>query len=190
VVCFVLAAGPITGVGAQEEQAREYRVLAEESTVGFTIRHLGIDNVFGEFSRFDGMIRLGEAPTTLEIRGTVEVSSIDTGNGARDRLLMNDNYFFAERFPTIEYRSVRFEPAEDRSREGWDVVSGRLVGRLRIRDVERRLRLPTTIQRGESGRIRIEMRGSFDRNDFGVTGGFGSAAIADTVNVRVDLVGE
>jgi len=165
------------------QDTRTYVVDREASTVGFTIDHFGVSEVFGEFDEFSGEIAYGGAPQSLDVTGRVIVESVDTGIGARDRTLMGEAYFHEAEYPEIRFRTIGIErTGRSEGRSGYV-----LVGELGIRAEEREVRLPVTVERREEA-LEIGIRGSFDRNDFEVRGGFGSAAIGDIVGVRVDLV--
>jgi polyisoprenoid-binding protein YceI len=179
----VLAAGLLVAVsgalGAQDGERRSYTVDRGRSTVGFTIAHFGVSEVFGEFREFSGEITYAGSPASLEVTGRVVVSSVDTGIRARDRALMGESYFNEERYPEIRFRTLGVETG---------TAGPVLVGELRIRSVVREVRLPVSVERVEPEVLEIAIRGAFDRNAFNVRGGFGSAAIGDEVGVRVDLV--
>lgn len=166
-------------LGAQEEERRSYTVDRAQSTVGFTIAHFGVSEVFGEFREFSGEITYAGSPASLGITGRVVVSSVDTGIRARDRALMGESYFNEQQYPEIRFRTVDVETG---------TAGPVLLGELRIRSVTREVRLPVSVEGAGPDTLEIAIRGSFDRNTFNVRGGVGSAAIGDEVSVRVDLV--
>jgi polyisoprenoid-binding protein YceI len=114
--------------------AQRYEIDTAHSNVDFVVRHLGVTNVRGQFTRFSGHIMLDEADVT---RSTVDVvidaTSIDTRNGRRDDHLRSEDFFEVERFPELHFRGRGVE------REGSGHV---LVGDLTIRDVTREVRIP------------------------------------------------
>lgn len=183
-VVFALAVliGGSPRLSAQE--AGPYIVDRESSTVGFTISHFGVSEVYGEFREFTGSVSYHASPLSVDITGSVAVASIDTGIAARDRVLMRRPYFDQEQYPEITFRTLRIEDSAAGS-SGEPMI---LVGELGIRSVVRELRLPLTVEAEASEAVTISLRGSFDRNDFGVRGGLGSAAIGDQVDLRIDLV--
>jgi polyisoprenoid-binding protein YceI len=184
-LAVVLLAG--SGVRVPAQQVRSFSIDREASTVGFTISHFRVSEVFGEFREFTGEIAYGGSPASFDVSGRVVVSSIDTGIDARDRALMGESYFNESQYPELRFRTLRVEPGSPG--EGGSASSEAvLVGELRIRSVTRELRFPVRIDRPGPETIEISIRGSFDRNTFNVRGGFGSAAIGDEVGVRVDLV--
>ncbi len=82
------------------------------SHTSFTIRHLVISNVRGEFTKFAGAVKLDEkdlAKSSVEV--TLEAASIDTGIPDRDKHLKSADFFDVEKFPTITFKSTKIEPA-------------------------------------------------------------------------------
>ena len=66
----------------QSIPAGTYNVDPAHSSVGFEVRHMGIATVRGAFRKFEGSVdATGEAPV---LQGSVDVSSIDTGEANRD----------------------------------------------------------------------------------------------------------
>src|SRR6267142_1050591 len=61
-----------------------WAVDTNHSSIGFTIRHLGVSKVRGRFTRFDAEVVIGETLDTTTVSATVDVASIDTANADRD----------------------------------------------------------------------------------------------------------
>ncbi len=75
------------------------------STIGFQVRHL-FSNVPGKFDDFEGSITFDEAnPEQSSVDVTIKTTSIDTGVKMRDDDLRSANFFNAEQFPTITFKS-------------------------------------------------------------------------------------
>ena len=82
------------------------------STVGFSVRHMMVSNVHGEFAKFSGKIYVdGKDFTKARVEVTIDASSISTHNDGRDKDLRSTNFFDAEKFPTLEFKSKRVEQA-------------------------------------------------------------------------------
>ena len=75
------------------------------SDVGFVIRHLMISKVKGHFTSFEGRIVTAEDPLRSEVAATIDMTSIDTANAARDEHLRTADFFEVEKYPTMSYRS-------------------------------------------------------------------------------------
>jgi len=77
------------------------------SSVNFTVRHLGISKVNGNFKDFDAIIYADKNTGKLtSFEGTVKVSSVNTGISKRDDHLKADDFFSANKFPDMKMKSV------------------------------------------------------------------------------------
>ena len=81
------------------------------SSIGFTIRHLGVSKVRGRFTRFDADVVVGETLDTTSVRATVDVSSIDTANADRDAHVLSPDLLDVARRPTMVFRSTSVKGA-------------------------------------------------------------------------------
>lgn len=98
------------------------------SEIGFKVKHMMITNVSGSFEKFDAKVETEDDDfTTADVEFTAEVSSITTHNTDRDNHLRSDDFFAAEKFPELKFKSTRIEKKGDE-----DYV---LHGDLTIRDV-------------------------------------------------------
>lgn len=91
--------------------AAEYTVDVAHSTVGFTVPILnGLSKVKGKFSDFTATINYDEAnPTKSSVNAVIKVASVDTGIAARDKHLLTADFFDAEKFPEITFKSSSVE---------------------------------------------------------------------------------
>ena len=105
--------------------------------------------------------------------------------GARDRHLRSEDYFNAERYPRILYRSTGVY------HEGNTPM---LQGEIEIRGIRRRLDvridINATADREPVETVRITAGGSVNRKTFQLAGpSMLDRLIGDTVTIAVDLVG-
>jgi polyisoprenoid-binding protein YceI len=134
---------------------------------GFTVKHMMIANVTGVFEVTRGTIeyRPGD-PGSVKADITIESRSVNTRIGRRDDDLRSDNFFSAEKFPTLAFRSRRVQNVRA---EGFD-----LVGDLTIRDVTREVVLkvdgPTAPIKDPQGNRRVGATAStrINRKDLGI----------------------
>jgi polyisoprenoid-binding protein YceI len=134
---------------------------------GFTVKHMMITNVTGVFELTKGTIEYkpGE-PGSVKADITIESKSVNTRIGRRDDDLRSDNFFSAEKFPTLTFRSKRVQNVRA---EGFD-----LVGDLTIRDVTREVVLkvegPSAPIRDPQGNRRVGANATttINRKDFGI----------------------
>lgn len=109
------------------------------SIAEFSARHMMVSTVKGRFRALRGTIRLDEAhPEKSSVEASIDVASIDTGEAQRDAHLRSDDFFNAEQFPTLSFRSTH---VQRKSEEEW-LISGELT----IRDVTREVTLATEFE--------------------------------------------
>lgn len=98
------------------------------SEIGFKVKHMMITNVSGSFEKFETKVETEEDDfATADIEFTADVSSITTNNTDRDNHLRSDDFFAAEKFPELKFKSTKIEKKGDE-----EYV---LHGDLTIRDV-------------------------------------------------------
>ncbi len=100
---LILALAPIV-------QAATYELDTSHSSVGFTIRHMVISKVKGEFDRFEGSFEFElDKPEAWSVEASVDANSINTKNEKRDEHLRSDDFLNVAEFPTLSFRSIRVE---------------------------------------------------------------------------------
>jgi polyisoprenoid-binding protein YceI len=108
---FVLSAAAILLAGPA--LAETYTVDAEHSSVNFSVRHL-VSRTAGRFNDFSGTIKYDPVhaeKTSAEI--AIQVSSLDTDNEKRDGHLRSADFFNAEEFATITFKSTKAKVKDD-----------------------------------------------------------------------------
>lgn len=122
-----------TSVNAQSK----WNVDASHSNVKFSVSHLVVSEVEGSFRKFDGTI---DAPTddfnNASINFTVDVASINTDNEKRDEHLKSDDFFNAEKYPKMVFKSTSFKKGKGNNYT--------LEGNLTIRDVTKKVKFNVT----------------------------------------------
>jgi len=101
---FIASFALTTMVASNDVLAKsvKWKIDAMHTEVGFSVRHLGISKVKGEFSKYDGTITADAETGRLDgFTVSVDVSSIDTGVEKRDHHLQSDDFFGAEKFPKM-----------------------------------------------------------------------------------------
>ena len=158
------------------------------SEVSFTVRHLAISKVRGEFKKFDVTAVTAENPADSVFTVSIDVASIDTNQPDRDNHLRTGDFFLVEEHPTIDFVSTGVRT------DGDDFL---LDGDLTVRGVTK----PVTIKGEFNGIIPTDPFGltragasgslKLNRKDFGVnwnaaleTGGF---MLADDVNINLEV---
>lgn len=104
------------------------------SKVGFTVSHLVITDVDGFFKEYDAKVTTkGDDFSTAAVEFTINTGSIFTDNEGRDKHLRSDDFFNAEKFPKMTFKSKAMKKVSDNKYK--------LVGDFTIRDVTKEVEL-------------------------------------------------
>ncbi|PZU39488.1 MAG: polyisoprenoid-binding protein [Microbacterium sp.] len=76
------------------------------SEVTFSVRHMMISKVRGTFGVKSATLVAPENPLEAEVTASVDVASIDTKDENRDQHLRSADFFDAETYPTMDFRST------------------------------------------------------------------------------------
>jgi len=167
----------------------KWNIDGAHSSVQFSIRHMVIAKVRGRFAKFQGAIDLDEQTMTKSaLDVTIDAASIDTGVEQRDTHLRSADFFDAEKFPTLRYRSKSVEQL------GADHY--RVVGELTIRDATREV--PLDVEFGGRAkdpygneRVGFTARATIDRKDFGLKWNqaleAGGVLVGEKVEIELDV---
>ena len=178
-------------VAVQSPAARTtWTIDPAHSNVEFAVRHLMISTVKGRFTDVTGTVVLDEAdPAGSSADIVVNVASIDTREAQRDAHLRSADFFEAEAYPTITFRSRK-------------VVAGglsdafALVGDLTIHGVTREVTLSVTAEGRNKDpwgnqRAGYSATTKIKRSDFGLTWNqlleTGGLAVSDEVRISLDV---
>lgn len=150
-----------------------WRVDSSQSTVAWSVKHLGVSTVQGFFEAFEGELEDGRAA------GSVASGSVRTDEQQRDEFVRSDEFLGADRFPLM-----RFEGAGD--------AEGALVGELTIRETTLPLRLEVERRSASDEQIELTLRGAVRRRAYGLRfhQGMGAAdrTVSDEVELELELV--
>lgn len=166
-----------------------WKIDSAHSQIQFSVRHMMISKVRGEFADFGGTIDFDEDnPKATTVHVEIDAASIDTGVEDRDNHLRSEDFLHVEEYPTITFESKRVEVTGDRS--------ARLVGDLTIRGRSREVALDVELQgiaKSPWGNYSagFSASGSFNRKQWGLewnqaleTGG---VLVGDKVNVEIEV---
>jgi polyisoprenoid-binding protein YceI len=143
-----------------------YDIDGAHTSVEFVGRHLMITKVRGRFSDVTGRITIGEEPEDSHVEVEIASASLSSGNTDRDAHLRSPEFFDAERYPAITFRSTAVRALPDAT---WE-----LVGDLTVRDVTRLVTLQVDFDGADISpfgdeRIGFSAATDLDREDFGLT---------------------
>ncbi|MFE4370656.1 YceI family protein [Streptomyces sp. NPDC056835] len=167
----------------------EYTIDPAHSTISFTVRHAMVTNVRGTFTEHEGSLSLdGTDPTASSALIEVAIASVDTGIADRDGHLRSADFFDAETFPKMSFRSTAVEQL--------DAETYRLTGDLSIKDVTRPLTIDLEFNGSATdvyGNERVGFEGSATilRSDWGLTWNAaletGGVMVSDKVKLSFDI---
>jgi polyisoprenoid-binding protein YceI len=83
------------------------------SDVAFSVRHMMVSKVRGNFRNFSGTIVTGENPLESSVTAEIDLNSIDTNNEQRDNHVRSADFFDVEKFPTMTYKSTSVSGSGD-----------------------------------------------------------------------------
>lgn len=131
------------------------------SKIKFTIKNAGIA-VDGKFKTFTADIKFDpEHLDKSQIEGSIDVNSIDTGIGSRDKHLRSDDYFDVPKYPKITFKSEQIFKYE-----GNYVARGKLT----IKNVTKELLIPIHFTPKEGNKAHFKSTILLNRIDYGVGG--------------------
>src|SRR5258708_6716978 len=168
--------------------AAEYTIDSAHSSAVFSVRHMMVSNVKGQFSKMTGKVSYDpKHVATTKVEATIEVASIDTREPKRDAHLKSSDFFDLEKFPTMSFRSTKAWKEGDRIK---------LAGDLTIHGVTKAvtfdLETPSPeVKMPDGARTGASATAVISRKDFGLTWNklieSGGAVVGDTVSITLDI---
>jgi len=166
-----------------------WQIDSAHSQIQFSVRHMMISNVRGRFENFTGVVEFNEQDLTQsKVDVQIEAASVNTREAQRDGHLKSPDFFNADKYPYLTFKSRRIEKT--------DATHGRVVGDLTIRDVTKEVVLNVeyagqakspwgTTSAGFSATTKI------NRKDWGLTWNqtleTGGVLVGDEISVNIDL---
>jgi polyisoprenoid-binding protein YceI len=143
-----------------------YTIDPMHTTVEFIGRHLMITKVRGRFTAVSGTITIAEEPEKSHVEVDIDVASVDTGIPDRDTHLKSPDFFDADKYPKITFKSTAVEAGKSGT---WNVT-----GDLTVRDVARPITLEVDFDGASASpfgdeRIAFSAATEVDREDWGLT---------------------
>ena len=183
-------AAALACAGQAAAQPATWTIDPGHSSAQFSVRHMVVANVRGEFDGPAGTVVYDPAdPASLKIDVAIATKTINTRNPDRDKDLKSDLFFDVAKYPTMTFKSTHAEAAG----------AGRLkvTGNLTIKGVTKEVTLdvagPTSEIKDIWGERRIGATATttIDRREFGLTYNRvlegGGAVVGDSVSVTIDL---
>jgi len=171
--------------------AANYEIDPAHSSVNFQVKHLAISKVNGTFGSFAGTFSFSEGePESWRAEATIQIASVDTGNNDRDDHLRTGDFFDAEQFPTMTFKSTGVKMA--------NASEGQLRGELTMHGVTKPVTLDlefngTVTDPWGNERAGFSLAGKIKRKEWGLTYNnaleSGGLVIGEDVKISLDIEG-
>lgn len=180
----------MTTLAVPQTSVSTWTIDPAHSVAEFKVKHMMISNVKGQFTGVSGNLSLDESDVTnSKIEATIDAASINTREAQRDAHLKSSDFFDAEKFPTLRFKSTRV----DRKGEDELEVEGELTIHGVTRDVRFAVEGPTAPGKDPWGNTRVGISATtkINRKDYGLawnaaleTGGF---LVGEDVTITLDI---
>ena len=164
--------------------ADTFQLDGAHSQASFTVKHLLISDVRGEFGKTEGVVVLDEAdPSRSRVEATIDAATVNTRDEKRDAHLKGADFFDVAKFPAITFKSTKVE------RAGAGAL--KVTGDLTIKGVTKPVVLDVTGPTAEikdpwgNAKRGVSATTQINRKDFGVSYG-PDAVVSDLVKIQID----
>ena len=170
--------------------SQEYAIDPAHTRAHFSVRHMMISNVKGEFTRVSGKVVLDPAVLAQShVEAVIDASSLQTGDEQRDAHLKSADFLDVANHPEIRFVSKHIELAG----EGEHLVKGNLTIRGVTKLVTLKVEGPTAEFKDPWGSLRVGATATtkIDRKDFGLVWNValeaGGILVGETVSITIDV---
>ena len=185
-VLTTLAALSLLATGAVAETT--YNVDTPHTQIHFTVAHLVVFKVRGNFNTFNGSIVAdAESQKLISAEATIQAASINTRDDKRDAHLRSADFFAVDEFPEITFKTKKVTGSGDNIT---------VIGDLTIKDITKEVVLTggfagTATDPWGNQRAGFEATGEIDRKDFGLTWNkaleAGGVMVGDKVTLGLEI---
>jgi polyisoprenoid-binding protein YceI len=178
---------------ALRAQAVSWRIDPLHSSAQFSVRHMMISTVRGQFGGVKGTMTYDpKNPAASSVVATIDCTTVNTGEPKRDADLKSAEFFDVKRYPVMTFKSKKVVSA------GPDKLT--VTGDLTINAITRQVVLdvdgPTAPVKDTQGREKIGVSGltKVSRKEFGILYNpimeSGGVAVSDsvTINLEIELI--
>jgi polyisoprenoid-binding protein YceI len=170
-------------------QAVQYEIDPVHSSAQFSVRHLMISNVRGEFAKVTGTVVYDpKNPKASSVEATIDATSINTHEPKRDDQLKSPDFFDVAKYPTLSFKSTKVEPA--------GAGKLRVTGDLTLHGVTKQVVLEVEgpspeVKMGPNLKSGASASTTIDRRDFGLTWNRvlegGGLVVGDEVKITLEI---
>jgi polyisoprenoid-binding protein YceI len=179
-----------TTVATPQAVTTTWNIDPVHSVAEFKVKHMMISNVKGQFTRVKGTLTINETDLTQShVEAEIEAASINTRDDQRDTHLKSADFFHAEKFPSLSFKSTRITRVTD----GELKVAGDLTIHGVTRNVVFDIEGPTPPGKDPWGNTRrgLSATTKINRSDFGLTWNAaletGGILVGDEITITLDV---
>jgi len=160
-----------------------WKVDGAHSNINFTVTHLLISEVTGNFQTFEILAIADDSFNNPEFNVTIQTTSINTNNERRDNDLRSERFFNAEMFPIIQFKSTDIEKTSENTFK----LSGDFTmhGITKSITLDGKLNGIITDRRSQKLKAGLKFSGILKRSDFEVGGSM--TPVSDEVEITINL---
>ena len=170
--------------GAQA-QTSTWTIDSAHSSVEFHIRHLGVSNVHGTITGIKGTVVFDDKNIEKSsVTATMDTTTVNTANDARDKHLKSPDFFDVAQFATISFKSTAVTKTGGKLQ---------LVGDLTLNGVTKPVTLdldgPAPPMTQKNGKVvsGFSASGVLHRADFNFGPKFAPPMLGDDVKISIDV---
>ncbi len=159
------------------------------SSINFFVRHLMVSKVHGRFATWGGSLQLDEEDITRSrVEVSIDTASIDTKEDKRDAHLRSADFFDAERFPKLEFKSTSVKRITDGELE----VTGELTIRGQTKPITLKVESNGQVMDPWGGtRAGFSAKASISRKEFGLHWNAlleaGGVVVGDKIEISLEI---
>ena len=181
--------GSLCVVGTMVLNASVHKLDLSHSNVGFSIKHLMISNVKGNFKTYEAAIDFDYKTKSFNtFNATVDIASVNTQNEKRDKHLRSEDFFQANMYPKMTFKMAEYKKMSDNH--------GVMTGELKIKNIKKVIQfdvedLGVIKDFKGNNRVGFTLVSKINRADFGLTWNkaleFGGFAVGEKVKITIDV---
>jgi polyisoprenoid-binding protein YceI len=183
---IALAAGLLAAVSPLlVAQTATWNIDPAHSEVDFTVRHMSISNVHGQFGGIKGtIVRNASDLTKSTVSVTIDVSTIDTGVSARDNDLKSAHFFDVAQFPTATFTSTSVSGSGTHL-----TIHGNLTLHGVTHPIELEVEGPSATITGMDHKPHTgySATATINRKDFGIGSNYPDSVVGEQIKLTIDL---
>ena len=167
-----------------------WKIDPNHSAAYFSVRHLMISTVRGEFNGVNGAVHYDPNHVTqASVDASIDCRTLNTGVAKRDEQMKGPDFFDTKKYPLMMFRSKRVEPAGPDHLK----ITGNLTINATTREVVLDVEGPSAPVKDAQGRTKIGLNATtkINRKDFGIVWNevleSGGVAVADQVTINLDV---